>query len=117
MPHIIVEYARGACPELQLPSMLDAVHQAVADSGLFATDNIKTRLLNVDAYRLAVQYQYFIAVQCRIHPGRSSEQKQALSQSILKAIQLYVYANTVITVEVIEMDRNSYAKGIGKTIV
>lgn len=112
MPHIIIEYAQDACPEQQLPALLQALHQDVINSGLFERDNIKTRLIPVQHYQLSDACQAYVAIQCRIHGGRSVEQKQQLSQSLAQTALQFVPRNTVITAEVVEMDRNSYTKCI-----
>lgn len=112
MPHIVIEYSQDSCPGSRAQQILDGAHLAVAGSGLFQVENIKSRLQPVSDYRLHGDFQGFVAVQCRIHPGRSSAQKQALSQSILQAIVPHCSNRTVVTVEVVEMDKASYAKSV-----
>jgi 5-carboxymethyl-2-hydroxymuconate isomerase len=49
-------------------------------------------------------------VQCRLHAGRSEAQKRQLSEAVLAAVRGQGWVAKVITVEVVEMDRDSYAK-------
>jgi 5-carboxymethyl-2-hydroxymuconate isomerase len=111
MPHIIIEYPADRIGETQLPPLLDAVHTAVAASGLFETANIKTRAIALHHYRLADGDGAFLHVQCRIHRGRSEVQRQGLGEAVLAALwgqgRLAV---EVMTVEVVEMERAGYAK-------
>lgn len=43
MPHIIIEYQEELADDAEVDVMLQAVHQSIADSGLFKADQIKTR--------------------------------------------------------------------------
>ena len=110
MPHIIIEFSQDLGGPEPIGQMLDAVHAAVAASGLFDESHIKVRALPVGHYRVGGKHAAFIHAQCRIHAGRSETQKQALSAAVLAAIREQGLAVTVITVEVMEMERASYAK-------
>lgn len=110
MPHIIIDYASELASDAQLPPMVDAVHEAVVASGLFDEDHIKTRAIPVMHYRVGDNTGPYIHVQCRIHIGRSDEQRRRLSEAVLAAVRAQGWAAKVITVEVVEMDRLSYAK-------
>lgn len=110
MPHVIIEYAKDLANDSQLEALLNVVHQAVSDSHLFEVDNIKTRMIPVTHYRVGRDAGKFIHVQLRIHQGRNENQKRTLTHAILKAIQTQKLTVTVVTVEVVDMDRVSYAK-------
>ncbi|MBT8438211.1 MAG: 5-carboxymethyl-2-hydroxymuconate isomerase, partial [Gammaproteobacteria bacterium] len=75
MPHIILEYSREIIADDALPAILDRLEKSVADSGLFECANIKLRCIPVRYYRLGTGKNGFIHVQCRIHQGRSQEQR------------------------------------------
>jgi 5-carboxymethyl-2-hydroxymuconate isomerase len=53
---------------------------------------------------------HFIHAQLRIHTGRSVEQKRRLSDAVLATLQRQQWPAKDITVEVVEMARESYAK-------
>ena len=110
MPHLIIEVAHDAATPAQIPPLLDAVHTAARDSGLFQVGHIKTRAIPVACYRTGADDRPFIHAQLRIKPGRSADQKQALATAVLAAIRGQATAAGVITVEVVEMDGASYAK-------
>lgn len=90
--------------------MLDALHQTLVASGLFEAGHIKLRAMPLTHYRLGGARQHFLHAQLRIHRGRSEEQKQKLSRRVLETLRGQQWPLQVITVEVVEMDRASYAK-------
>lgn len=110
MPHIIIEYPEPAVSEKQLPEILQAVHAAIAASGLFEASHIKTRLYPFRFYTNAGGDKPYIHIQARIKSGRSTEQKKQLSAAILAALTGLELAVAVSTVEVIDMERDSYSK-------
>jgi 5-carboxymethyl-2-hydroxymuconate isomerase len=110
MPHVIVEYTTNAVEAERVPGLLDAVHRAVFDSGMFEPDHIKSRALPITDYRCGTDDRPFIHVQLRIRPGRDTEQKRYLSQAVLAAIRDRDAPARVVTVEVVELDAASYAK-------
>lgn len=110
MPHLIIEFCPGQATDAQVEALLDAVHHAAAATGLFAASHIRVRAHPVVHYRHGGERRPFIHAQLRIHSGRSLEQRQALSQAILAALRAQQWPAEVITVEVVEMERASYAK-------
>lgn len=110
MPHLIIEYAETTVTDIQVDTMMEAVYQAAVDSGLFEEANIKTRAIPLRYHHLGRDGGGFIHVQCRIHQGRSEQQRRDLSQAVLAALQEIPLAVKVITVEVVEMERATYAK-------
>ena len=110
MPHIIIEYSQNSLQSVDEKGLLESAFEAVKSAGLFTLDNIKVRLHKVEHYQLGLPESEFIHVMCRIHVGKTSEQKLQLTQTILQAIQVLVQAPCVMTAEVVEMNRDSYAK-------
>ncbi len=110
MPHLIIEYSQQQAEPEQVEEMLDAVLQAVQASGLFEASHIRVRAVPVSFYRTAGANAHFIHAQCRIHQGRNEEQRRSLSAAVLQALKAQQWAACSITVEVVEMERASYAK-------
>jgi len=107
---MIIEYPQDVVGTEQVETMLDAVHAEALATGLFDDSHVRVRAIPFTHYRTAGKRDPFIHVQCRIHAGRTDEQKRELSEEILMAIRDQELAVKVITVEVVEMDRPSYAK-------
>ena len=130
MPHIIIEYSADSFKKNNLlcaqkdglqkgmPGLVDSIFDSVANTQVVNPNNIKIRAYAFDCYKLGLEQAGFIHVACKTHTGKTESEKQALSQSILKALKESVECkpekerNIVITVEVIEMQSNSYVKTI-----
>jgi len=114
MPHLIIEYSETTVTDIQVDTMMEAVHQAAVATGLFEEANIKIRAIPLRHYRLGHESGGFIHAQCRIHEGRSAEQKRQLSEAVLEALCDIPLSVRVTTVEVVEMDTASYSKRLCK---
>ncbi|BCN94455.1 hypothetical protein THMIRHAM_22400 [Thiomicrorhabdus immobilis] len=112
MPHIIIEYSIASLDAKSQETLLHDLFNAVTNTRLFEASNIKVRLHPINTFKLATNFNGFIHVQCRIHGGRSNQEQQILSESLLSVLKGYAAMKTVITVEVVEMNSASYAKGI-----
>jgi len=110
VPHIIIEYAESAVDKTQVAFMLQAIHHSVSDSGLFESSHIKTRANPFTQFTHAGGDDPYIHVQARIKSGRNAENKQRLGSEILAGLSTLNIPVTVITVEIIDMDRDSYSK-------
>ena len=110
MPHIIVEYAKQLADENKINSILQSIHDAIADSGLFKANQVKTRAYPFSVYTKAGGDQPYIHIQARIKSGRDAENKKQFAQVILSSFHSLAISADVITVEIIDMDRDSYGK-------
>ncbi|MDH5231881.1 MAG: 5-carboxymethyl-2-hydroxymuconate Delta-isomerase [Gammaproteobacteria bacterium] len=110
MPHIIVEYAEQLITDKEIPTLLHAIHQAIDESGLFDASHIKTRAYPFRAYTQAGGDQAYIHIQARIKSGRDADNKKRLSDAIVTKLNSFSLAPSVLTVEIIDMDRDSYGK-------
>jgi 5-carboxymethyl-2-hydroxymuconate isomerase len=110
MPHLIIEYSQPQAEPEQVETLLDAVHQAAAQTGLFEESHIRVRALPVVFYRTGGSDGHFIHAQLRIHAGRNEAQKRWLSGVVLDALKAQQWPAVSITVEVVELDRATYAK-------
>ena len=107
MPHCIVEYS--SCIDAKL---LKAIYDGAVKSTLFAVDgsDIKVRVIPYEDYTTGNLKLDFVHVQLRILSGRNSEQKSMLSESVLSEIKLLDMSDCSVSVEVVDMDRESYSK-------
>lgn len=114
MPHLLIEYPQERITPEQMAPLLDVVHAAAMDTGLFDESHIRIRAIPFTHYLAAGHKDPYIHVQCRIHVGRTDEQKRLLSEAVLAAMREQGLAVKVITVEVVEMDKPSYAKWVAE---
>ena len=110
MPHIIVEYSEQLFQGYEVASTLQVIHSAIADSGLFDESHIKTRAYPFKEYTNAGGSNPYIHIQARIKSGRDAADKKRLGEAILASVKIQKIQASVITVEIIDMDRESYAK-------
>ena len=110
MPHIIIEYSSSLATTNEIPPILQAVHRAVVATELFQPSHIKIRALAVEQFLIGGKDQTFIHGQLRIKSGRSTAQKKRLSEQVLQALCEQSWQPDVVTVEVLDMDNDSYAK-------
>ena len=108
MPHCIIEY--NADMELQPEDLVGRTYQGALQSGLFSPEDIKVRAISYAHYSVGGLQAPFIHVTTRLLPGRTSEQKAALSNSILTQLLALELKNTTISVESIDIDAACYAK-------
>ncbi|MBL7004214.1 MAG: hypothetical protein ISR69_09335 [Gammaproteobacteria bacterium] len=110
MPHIILEYAESLISKEQVPQILDAIHQAIAKSNIFKANQVKTRAYAFQFFTQAGKPDPYIHIQARIKSGRDADNKKQFSQVIIEALKPFQIEAAVATVEVIDMDRDSYNK-------
>ena len=114
MPHIIVEYSEQLLDDAAVLTMLKSVHGSIADSGLFKANQIKTRAYPFKEFTNAGESDPYIHIQARIKSGRDADNKKRFGEVILTGFEKLNIQASVITVEVIDMDRDSYGKYVPK---
>ena len=110
MPHIVVEYAEQLVNYTQVDAVLQTIHRSIADSGLFKADQIKTRAYSFKKFTNAGGSDPYIHIQARIKSGRDIDNKKRLGDVILNGLSALNIPASVITVEIIDMERESYGK-------
>jgi 5-carboxymethyl-2-hydroxymuconate isomerase len=114
MPHVVIEYTKSLEFDIRDRSLMIKLHQIMIDSGLFNPDDIKTRAYVTDDFLIGNKQENgsFIHVTISILTGRTVEQRQTLSDNILKVIQEPFNYVDQITVNIDEMNRDTYRKYI-----
>lgn len=110
MPHIIVEYEEALATKEKVDVMLQAIHVAISDSGLFKANQVKTRAYPFRSFTNAGGTEPYIHIQARIKSGRDADNKKRFAEVILSGLRTIKLTASVITVEIIDMDRDSYGK-------
>ncbi len=108
MPHCIIEHSKDF--EGRVDELIAAVHDGALAAGLFDENDIKTRALCYENYQTGTSKKPFIHVSSKILVGRNNEQKSALSNAILLHINKLNVGSCSLTVEIIDIDKDSYAK-------
>ena len=110
MPHIVVEYPETTVDEQSVDAVLQTIHQSIAESGLFKANQIKTRAYPFKQFTNAGGSDPYIHIQARIKSGRDADNKKRLGEEILASLDALNLQVSVVTVEIIDMDRNSYGR-------
>ena len=108
MPHIVIEHSEDLPI---LPQVLvEKVHKAAFDSGLFELSTIKTRAIAYQHYELGEGKDGFIHIGASIMAGRTIEQKQMLSEQLLSCLKTYCCRSYSLSVNIYDMDADIYRK-------
>ena len=108
MPHCIIEHSPNISPD----GLMHAVFNGALHSQLFLPDgaDIKVRAIAYQNFKLGDGKASFVHVIVKILAGRTDEQKQRLSQEIIEKLSDLGHQDISITVEVVDMERQSYQK-------
>ena len=112
MPHVIIEHSEDVAGQIAIDDLIGAVHDAAMSSGLFPEYDIKTRAMAYKYHRTGQTRDSFLHVAVHLLDGRSDEQKCALSETILGAIEPLLPEVASVGVEIIDIHRASYRKRV-----
>jgi 5-carboxymethyl-2-hydroxymuconate isomerase len=120
LPHCIIEYSQELTQDADMTAIMKAVFEGTVLSTLFSPADIKVRAMpyqefyteNIDA--TTEGQQRFIHVCCKILSGRNLEQRKNLSEHILNQLTLLKLKWITISVEIVEMELESYYKQVSK---
>lgn len=111
MPHIVVEYSANLEADVAPRRLIDALHAAALDTGVFPLGGLRTRAERRDLYRVADgdPDNAFVAVVARIGKGRSAETREAVAQALMAALEAetagaFATRGLGLTVEVQEIE-------------
>ncbi len=108
MPHCVIEYSNDLNDKIS--KIVNAVHLGTLSSNLFEEDDIKTRAICYEHYRVGISNSSFIHVSSKILSGRNTAQKSTLNAAIIKHITNLNIKDCSITAEVIDIHKESYEK-------
>ena len=108
MPHIVVEYSANLEQQIAPQALVDRIHAAIMDCGVFERSAVRTRAERRDVYRIydGAPANAFLHVTLRIGPGRSLEIRRQVGQGVVEAILGCGLdaASLALSVEVQEID-------------
>jgi 5-carboxymethyl-2-hydroxymuconate isomerase len=117
MPHLTVEYSNNL--GMTTPAaMLVTLNQALADTGHFKEADIKSRAYEVMQFAVgtSTENRGFFHAKLLILSGRDVPTKHAISHALVEKMPSLLPAraglHTQVTVEVVEIERETYAKAV-----
>ena len=108
MPHFIIDCSATIVKRIPTRQLLRLVHDTAASSGLFEAKDIKVRLRSFEEYTIGTDDCDFIHVFANIMEGRTTEQKKALSESIVGQLKALFPAVPVISMNVRDFEKDTY---------
>lgn len=108
MPHFVIDCSKNVLDSVNPQDIMQKVYQTATDSGLFDPGDIKVRINPFDFYKLGESKDAFIHIFGNIMEGRTAEQKQQLSNSIITALKLMLNEVPIISMNVRDFDKAGY---------
>lgn len=89
MPHIVIEYSANLEDELRPMRLVEALHAAALETGVFPLAGLRTRAERRDHYLIADgdPDHIFIAVNVRIGEGRDAATRQRVAQALMAVLE------------------------------
>lgn len=113
MPHIMIEYSANLT-ELNVTKLMQDCHHALDGLHNIATERVKTRAIKLDHFLVGHHGQngQMIHVTLKLMTGRSSEARQELARILYDTVRTHLpqgrYPSAALTVEVVELDKETY---------
>lgn len=87
MPHIVIDYSRGAARRTDMEALTRAVHRCVRDGGLVKPTAVRTLAQEASISCVADEHpdNQFIQIIVRMAPGRPTDIKKALLKAVFEA--------------------------------
>ena len=114
MPHLTIEYSNNLATVIT-PALLRIANHALLETGQFEETDIKSRALPFDCFAIGTSDtpRGFVAARLAILSGRSADTKREIAQALLAALEAAIKPGTLalqVSVEIVDIDRDSYAK-------
>lgn len=115
MPHLIIEYSANV-RQLTSPAELNRIgHKVMIESGLFSVPDIKSRAYATDDYLVGEKGSdgSFVHVTVYLLEGRSTQQKQDLSEALRAALKVPLEKIDQLSIDIRELAKDTYRKYVG----
>ena len=89
MPHLTVEYSANVAEVVAVDELVNALHDAALATGVAPLDALRTRAARRDHYAIADRdpANAFVAVVARFGAGRSDDDKRAVVEALMAALE------------------------------
>lgn len=112
MPHCIIEYSKTLNSKVEAGKLIEVVHRGVLESGLFEANHIRIRATVYEDHVIGYPVKDFIHVTLKILSGRNQQQKKDLTGLVLGELDKMGLTSISLTVEVIDIERDTYSRKI-----
>ncbi|HEX7390081.1 MAG TPA: 5-carboxymethyl-2-hydroxymuconate isomerase [Acidiphilium sp.] len=89
MPHVVVEYSDNITDQISPRRLVEALHRAALETGVFPLGGLRTRAARRDIYLIAdgAPDNAFIAVVARIGAGRDAATRKRVARTLMDALE------------------------------
>lgn len=108
MPHLIIDCPDDLFTSEERQEVMQIVFDAAVESGLFGVSDIKVRLRPFSEFITGGTSDSFVHIFGYIMEGRSVEQKNALSKSIVGRLKEHLPGVPVISMNVMDFEKATY---------
>jgi 5-carboxymethyl-2-hydroxymuconate isomerase len=112
VPNLVMEYADPVAERVNVPGLLEDLHQILLTCGLFEPDSVKCRSYPCHTWLVGTEgdLNTFIHIELSMLSGRTTEQKRELARSLISMLEQHASTINSLTVDVRDMDRDSFIK-------
>lgn len=112
VPNLIMEYAEPVAERVNVPGLLEDLHQTLLLCGLFEPDSVKSRSYPCRTWLVGEQgdLKTFIHIELSMLSGRTPEQKRELARSLIAVLEQHASTINSLTVDIRDMDRECFIK-------
>lgn len=112
MPNLVLEYSNSVEERVNVQGLLEDLHKAALESGLFELASVKSRTLRCHNWLIgeAGDSLDFIHINFDLLSGRTPEQKRELSRALMAVLQEQASHVHSLTVNIRDMDVDSFQK-------
>lgn len=112
MPHLIIEYSSNVRELAEPAEILRLGHNIMTESGLFSVPDIKSRAYEAADFLVGEKGAQgtFVHVRVYLLEGRSTEQKQTLSEALRDALKLPLEQIDQLSIDIRDMTKDTYRK-------
>ncbi|CAH0542827.1 5-carboxymethyl-2-hydroxymuconate Delta-isomerase [Vibrio marisflavi] len=112
MPSLILEYSNSVDERVNVQGLLEDLHKAAIDSGLFDQASVKSRALRYHTWLIGSEgdSQDFIHIRFELFSGRNEEQKRELSRQLMTVLQEQASQVHSLTIDIRDIDKSCYQK-------
>ncbi len=112
MPNLVLEYTNSVEERVNVQGLLEDLHKAALDSGLFELASVKSRTLRCHNWLIGEEGDSldFIHINFELLAGRTPEQKRTLSRDLMAVLQEQAGHVHSLTVNIRDMDVDCFQK-------
>ncbi|MFB9136531.1 5-carboxymethyl-2-hydroxymuconate Delta-isomerase [Vibrio olivae] len=112
MPHLVMEYSNSVEERLNIPGLLEDLHQVALDSQLFDVPSVKSRAVRCYHWLVGESADSidFIHITFSLLEGRSEEQKAWLSTQLMTLLAASAGQVESLTVDIRDMDKGTFQR-------